>query len=71
MKKKSLNLLFFRIEIVILEWNIYIYINKFKQNKFIAKTFSSTVHLIYGTTCQVKWSTQKQLTALKQVLIAG
>jgi hypothetical protein len=41
------------------------------QSKLIAKSFSSTVQLIYGTACQVKWSTQKQFTALKQVLIAG
>jgi len=35
------------------------------------KTFFSTVQLIYGTACEVKWPTQKQSTALKQVLIAG
>jgi len=34
-------------------------------------TFSLTDQLIYGTACQVKWLTQKQSTALKQVLIAG
>ena len=51
--------------------------HRFKYQKEITKQvhrenfFFTTAQLIYGTTCQVKWSTQKQLTALKQVLIAG
>ena len=49
--------------------------HRFKYQKEITKkvhreNFFFAVQLIYGKTCQVKWSTQKQLTALKQVLIA-